>query len=232
MRRLEFSMFDRKMLSLDDETFAVSAAKRLPKKAFTPRQHALLDGIGKSVCGFFVVRERQSQTTVLEHIGTNARYEIREYNLEHEYDEGWVIAGRLIPLPEIGWIRSPGTIVYSVSDRSRSALTELRLEAKTDAYPSIVVELEMAIFDRENLPRLVRPAPSRKDAERMLHDFHESALESGLARERPDATALLPEVVSKMAGPDVGPHVGVVDTRVDDVLGQWIAALREQAGRL
>ena len=53
---------------------------------------------------------------------------------------------------------------------------------------------------------------------------------SGLARERPDATALLPEAVSKLGGPNLGPYVGVMETRVDQVLAQWIAALREQAG--
>jgi hypothetical protein len=201
VRKLEFSLFDRSMLSLDDETIAAAAAQRLPENALTPRQRALVEGANVGVCGCFVVRQRRSHMILLEDVETGAGYEIHEYSEEHECDEGCVVAGRLIPMAEIGWIRSPSAVYWTATGEERSTLAKIARNAKGASYPSIVVELVKAAMRGEELPRFVRPAPSREEAAQFLEDFDES--------------------VSDFRGGEV---------QVDEVLKDWCRALREQSG--
>jgi len=229
IRKLEFSLFDRAMLSLHHETIAVVRARRLPT-ALTPRQRALLDCVTEGICGVFVVRQRRAAMTVLEDVMTGARYEIHEHDVEQEYDEGCLGVGRLVAVPEIGWIRSPGSIIWSPDDDTLSAVQRILHEANSGAYASIVVELVIAVLHGEKVPRLVRPAQSRIKAQKMLDDFHRYAVDFGLAREFAAASALLPEIMSEMGEPALAPYLEVVETTVDEVLKAWLSALGKQAG--
>jgi len=64
---------------------------------------------------------------------------MQEHHAEREYPEGCIVAGRLIPCPEIGWIRSPGSMIWSSKDGSRSSMKgnlEIRAAADTQALSS------------------------------------------------------------------------------------------------
>lgn len=197
-REQEFSFFDRKTAVLG-ETLASAAARRLPWNTFTRRERALVEGIGRGVCGFFVVRQRRGPIIVLEDIATGARYESRDY-VEPAPEERCVIAGRLIPIPEIGWLRSPGTIIWdAASDAALSATAKvLRQRAQREAYRSMVVEIEISARRGQKSPRFVPPTPSGESAAELLQDFSELAMEQAVEMER------------------------------DEVLGAWIRALHEQ----
>jgi len=223
-RQCEFSFFDRKMLCLDDQTLAAAAAKLLPKNALTSRQRALIDGVSRGVCGIFAVRQRRSQTMLLEHLETGAHYEIREHPARHTFDESCILLGRLIQLPEIGWIRSPGSIYWSGDEEGRSTLARVAQAPKPDQYPSILVELVIAaIFGERDLPRRIPPAESPSDARFILNPFPE------MTPQADSATARLPEIALEMGVPDLVRYLEMSETPVDEVLKAWLDALREQA---
>lgn len=199
-RRREFSLFDRRMLSLDDETIAAAAAQRLPEKALTPRQRALIDGVRAGVCGFFVVRQRRSHMMLLEDVETGACYEIHEHIEEHDCDEGCVMAGRLIPMSTIGWIRSPSSVYWTADAEARATLARGLRDAKGASYPTVVTEIVKATLFGEKVPRSVPPAPSRRMAADFLDDCDEL-----LSNARGDAM------------------------QVDEALRGWLCALSEQS---
>jgi len=202
VRKLEFSLFDRSMLSLDDETIAAAAVQRLPENALTPRQRALVEGASAGVCGCFVVRQRRSRMILLEDVESGARYEVHEHCEQDECDEGCVVTGRLIPMAEIGWIRSPSAVYWAVDGEKRSTLAGIVRKAKGASYPSVRVELVRAALRSEEVPRFVRPAPSRKMAAEFVDDFN-----------------------------DLASYARAGEMQVDEVLKDWVSALREQSGR-
>jgi hypothetical protein len=217
------------MLSLRDVTLAAAAARDLPDKALTPRQGALLEGAGRSVCGVFVVRQRRGPMTLLQDIDSGVRYEIREHNMEAEYGEGSAVTGRLIPIREIGWIRSPGSIISSqASDQTLSFLTRA-LRRRRDNYRSIVIEMLNAVLRGEKPRRFVQPAPSREMAAETSNDFAELMLTEGLGRQDTAASAPGREAVSELGAPDLASNFDAVDIEVDEVIKGWLLALREQA---
>ena len=71
IREMEFSFFDREMVSLND-TLASAGARAMPRNAFTVRQRALLDGVRRGVCGIFAVRQRRGSVTVLDDLSSGA----------------------------------------------------------------------------------------------------------------------------------------------------------------
>jgi hypothetical protein len=173
MRRQEYLFFDRRMLSLDDETIAAAAVQRLPEKALTPRQRALIDGVSAGVCGFFVVRQRRSQMMLLEDVETGACYEIHEHTEERDCDEGCVVAARLIPMSAIGWIRSPSSVYWAADAEAPASLARDLRAAKGAAYPTVVGEILKATLRGEKVPRSIPPAPSRRMAADFLSDCDE-----------------------------------------------------------
>lgn len=201
LREQEFSLFDRKAVCLGD-TLASAVARRLPRNALTPHQRVLLEGIGRGVCGLFIVRQQQGPIAVLEDVDTGTSYEVRRYDREFELEEGSVMTGRLVPIPGLGWLPSPGAIWWGKQWEARLIATGKRLRrALGETHRSTFVEIVMSYDSEESLPRPVPPVSSQKDAEELVKDLKEILAD-----------------------------IDLPETSLDLVLEHWLFAITELAG--
>ena len=207
IRRWEFTVLDRRMLSLEHETLAAAAAIRIPETALSPRQRSLLDQSSRSVCGCFLVRQRRTHTALFEDLETGDSYEIQAYKAAEEYEEGCLVVGRLIPT-DLGWIRSVGSTVWSPDDGLRASLAESLRETEITTYRSVKVEVALGAMRGELPRRRVRPALDAEDAQYLLEEYNEQILDGDL--------------------PHLAPSIRRVRMESDVVFGQWLDALREQ----
>lgn len=224
-REREFSLVDRVMIALGEPLAA--AAARHPSASELPRvQRGLLDALQRSVCGLFIVRERREAAALVEDVESGTRYDVREHYAELEYGKGFIVAGRLIPVEHIGWIRSPGAVMWRVPDERGAALLGDGLRSRGNLPRAAVVEAMISAIGRgEHVPRLTRPAASRRDAQEILYEFQLAMEDAGLAREA-EVSALPPEMRALGSAPN---HI-VLETPMDGVLADWTRALAEQAG--
>lgn len=225
-REREFSLFDREMVSLDESL--ASAVVRHPSAAGLPtRQRALLDGMLRSVCSLFVIRDRRGAVVVAEDLDSGRRYPFHEHNEDLKYDEGYVMAGRLIPIVDLGWLRSPGTLIWKPGREGDEEFLGDTLRKTASALPrAVAVEALISIVARGvRVPRSLRPAPSRTEAKELLLELEEAMAAAGLANET-DLSELPPE----MRGAASSPGVKVLGFAIDETLAAWAQALSEQAG--
>lgn len=225
-REREFSLFDRDMVSLD-ESLASAVARHPSAESLPARQRALLDGVLTSVPSLFVVRERHGADVVVEDLDTRRRFAFREHNDELEYAERYIMAGRLIPIADLGWLRSPGALLWKSAREGDEGFLGNAVRKASSALPrAVAVEALISTIARgARVPRVVRPAPSRREAKELLFELNVAMAEAGLSRET-DASEL-PAEMRDAAG---APGQKVLTMPVDAALSDWVQALGEQAG--
>jgi len=158
------------------------------------------------------------------------RFRVHEHNLESPYRPGFIAIGRLIPLREDRWLRSPGMLIFE-PPRDGGGEDLVRTFAQgfatvTDTAPALLAEGMLAtIFRAGKVPRPVPPAASPAEARALLDDTTAALEKHGLV-EHLSADDVPPALRARP-----GEQRKYMSYDVDDVVGPWLTALGEQARR-
>jgi hypothetical protein len=222
VREQEFTFAGRPFVSLGDtvaHTYEVARGRTLP-----PGPRRMLRALVRSRPSIFIVRRREGRSVTMEDVAEGREYAVTEHNDSIIYGPGWAVLGRLLPVEDGRYLRSPGTMIAKWTDVEAHAGDILDGARRAAIPPELLLEAIYAATEGQKVPRKVRPAQSRKLANEMLFDFSVALRDAGLAREIPmdDAPSSLRELAT--------PERVVLQMQMDEVLAEWFRALSEQAG--
>ena len=231
VREQEWSLVERPMMLLGAS--AVAGFRDQPFWAsLRPRQQRLASMLSASFAGVFVIRERRADTTIFESVVDGRRYEVHEHNTDIDYRSGQVALGRIIPFEHDRYLRSPGMAFVGHMDDSWSRrLARMVAEGEDEMAPPIRIEMALSVMlTRGKVPRAIPPASSRDEAEELVFALREVLEEHGLAEcaSIDDAPAGVRRSLESGADPR---EVEYGKYEVDQVLGEWMQALAQQALR-
>jgi hypothetical protein len=226
VREQEWSLVDRPRLASGLSFMEALVEDGVAMAALPPRQRHLARQLLESVPGIWQVRERNGQEATLVSIVDASEHPVLEHDDEQDgYGAGAVVIGRLIPLGDGNWLRSPGAAVVPAPDPAwaRSLADAVRSTAELELPPAIILEAVLTrIMTGERVPRTVPPARSASEARQTLASLAPLFTEAGIAR--PVDAAELPEELRSTL-PD-GP---LLDYELDVVVAEWINALNRMS---
>ncbi|HEX7050822.1 MAG TPA: hypothetical protein VF188_11510 [Longimicrobiales bacterium] len=188
------------------------------------RQQRLARAMRGAVAGVFTVASHDGDDVVFEGPLDRRRYRVHEHNTDARYEAGFVAIGRLIPLGEGRWLRSPGMLIFKTPAADAAHQYAETFERGRGVPPTIRMEgLIGAVAGRRDVPRDVPPAASPAEALALLQTIRQTLEEHGLVEEVEPGQAP-PELLA----PE-GEERRYFGFRVDDEMAAWIAALAEQA---
>jgi hypothetical protein len=218
VREQEFSLVEREIVTLGTSAVEHVVAGGLLGDAGR-KQRRVAAALPHSRCGVWEVMERSGEWTELRHPLGRHRFRVAEHAPEHPYGAGDVMLGRLIPLDDDTWLRSPGAAIIPGMPYGFAQSLAEGIEEGSEEMPFQVV-LEAALhtaFGVRGLPREVRPRVNPDDAAEILRTLHEG-LEAAGAAERLEAHDAPPEFASV-------PGTHVYRFTVDCVLNDYMGAL-------
>ena len=223
VREQEFTFAGREFVSLGDtvaRNYAVHEGATLQ-----PAVARMLEALVRSRASVFAVRERDGASVVLEDLSDGSRYSVFEHNESMEYRPDAVTFGRLLPRGDGTYARSAG-MVFSEWPGADAGVGRALIEgARLGLEPEVLLEGMLTRAQGYTIPRKVRPAASRREANDLLFDFSMALREAGLARDL--TPAALPSGLREL-GAAAGHQL--LELKLDNVLAEWYRALSEQAG--
>ena len=160
-------------------------------------------------------------------LDTSATYRVYEHNEEIAPIVGLLLLGRIIPLDDDLWLRSPGAVIISPGeDSDRETLPSiLRKVAEGLPTPIALEGLISTTVYGAKVPLAIRPAPTIAEAQAGLVEVGQVLADLGLLGDD-----LLPveESSDALAEPDLA-ILDAAGLGIDDAMAEWIAALLEQA---
>ncbi|HEX8695297.1 MAG TPA: hypothetical protein VF746_22995 [Longimicrobium sp.] len=219
VREQEFALVERPWVTLGVSPLEYMVEDGLLEGA-GPRQRHLARQLLDSVVGVWNVERRGGADAVYRHPLEGTRYRVREHG-DTPYGAGDVALGRLIPFGDGTWLRSPGTVALKDPPAGLpEKLAEGMEKAGSGMYPQAALEAMLHVARGiRDIPRPVRPDVTPDQAAELARELNDGLLEIGAAREVDPA-----EVPAPLA---VHPHAVVVESSVDVVLGEYMAALFE-----
>ncbi|HET7463288.1 MAG TPA: hypothetical protein VFJ82_18685 [Longimicrobium sp.] len=218
VREQEFSLVERELITLNASAVEHVAAQALLGDA-GPKQRRMAAALPRSRCGVWEVTRRSDGWTELRHPLGGRLVRVADHAPELSYGAGDMMLGRLIPLDEGTWLRSPGAAVVPGLGRGFArTLAEGLEDGSGNLSDQVLVEaaIQTALGVR-GLPREVRPRASPDAAAEILRDLRE-ALEAVGAAERVAPGDVPPDLASI-------PDTECYRFSVDIVLNDYIGAL-------
>ncbi|CAA9325537.1 MAG: hypothetical protein AVDCRST_MAG68-2209 [uncultured Gemmatimonadetes bacterium] len=114
LREQEWSLAERPTAATGRSFVAELVADEEAMAALPPRQRHLARQLLQSVSGSWRVRERTGDDAVFVSLADESEYRVREH--EAEYGADAVAVGRLVPLDDETWLRSPGMHIGVASE--------------------------------------------------------------------------------------------------------------------
>lgn len=179
-----------------------------------------------SVVALFLVRARADDLSVFEEPLTGERLHVRDHRPQTRYPPGSFALGRVFPLGDGTYVRSPGMAFYSHEDPEvMDAVKEEYNNCMRELGPEMAVEFVIgAAGGPPDVPRHVAPADSVEEAEQLMDDVW----------------ALRHRIAAKMEPPPDFPREGLAGISADDIetwnfaldltMFAWLKALDIQAG--
>jgi hypothetical protein len=189
-----------------------------------PRQRKLAEQLWRSVAGVWTVRERDEDGAVYVWKTDDTVFRVRE-DPGADYDAGDAAIGRLIPLGDDTWMRSPGMeILAQPGDEWVAGVSRAFADAIPARVPdAVMVEAALTVAaGGGDLPRRVPPARSASEARTVLADALRILQERGFARAIDEEARLLGMVAHRH--PTAHPPVDFV---LETVVSEWLTALAE-----
>ena len=192
-----------------------------------PRQRFLAGALLQSTVGIFEVIGVEGPIMTVRDLDTSATYRVYEHNEEIAPIVGLLLLGRIIPLDDDLWLRSPGAVIISPGeDSDRETLPSiLRKVAEGLPTPIALEGLISTTVYGAKVPLAIRPAPTIAEAQAGLVEVGQVLADLGLLGDD-----LLPveESSDALAEPDLA-ILDAAGLGIDDAMAEWIAALLEQA---
>ena len=161
IREQEWSLVSRDTLSLDEPVIASFAIDQQPEDV-PLRQQQLATGYLQSTVGVFVIITVDGPYGTVRDVSTGQTYRYYEHNEDTNPYAGLLILGRMIPLEDDLWLRSPGAVIItSAADDFPAALSKSLTDFCENLPTPIALEalISLAVYGATvPVPRL--PAPT------------------------------------------------------------------------
>lgn len=229
VREQEFTFVDRPMLAVEESAVDHLVRSGLLRGVGERQQHVARQLV-RSRAGVWRVDSRVEGRAVFVGPLDGERYDVLEHATtgDNPYRAGFIALGRLIPLGDGTWLRSPGTLLLSYGDRSPSLARTLAegLETQRGSLPMpAAVEFTVhQLYGARGLPRTVPPSPSPEDAADAGRDLSLLLRAAGLAR--PADPSSNPEAARMAARTQ---NTEVLEYNLDMVLAQYMQAIVQQS---
>jgi hypothetical protein len=220
IREQEWSLVSRDTLSLDEPVIASLATDQQPEDV-PLRQQQLATGYLQSLVGIFEIVAVDGPHVTVRDASTGQTHRYYEHNEDADPSPGLLILGRMIPLDQNTWLRSPGTIIITPIDDAYPAFLVNALTSLCESLPTpIALEalISLAIYGATvPVPRLAAPTiAAAHDTLAAVDDmleaigvFDDDESEGGI-EERNDA------------------EFERFQQRLDQSMSDWIGALNDQ----
>ena len=223
MREQEWSLVSRDTLSLDEPAIASFTVEQDPPDV-PPRQQRLATAYAQSTVGIFEIITVDGRYITVRDTITGQTHRYHEHSEEANPYPGLLILGRMIPLEDDLWLRSPGAVIIvspddGLRDHLSTALTSLLEGLPTPIALEAVISL--AAYGAQ-VPVARLPAPTIASAHATLAAV-DDMLEAIGVYDIDDAEIPPDDFARRNAA-----EQEQFEQRVDQALGDWIAALTEQ----
>jgi hypothetical protein len=234
VREHEWSIVSRDSLALDAPVMMSLASDE--SVDLPPRQRLLAAAFARSTVGIFEVTSVDGSRVIVRDVRDGLTYVVHEHDSEADPVPGVLILGRLIPIADDFWLRSPGALLLEPRDAVyRDALVE-PFAAMSEQLPTpIALEaiISIAIYGA-TVPVDMFPAPTIAEAQAVLVEATELLAELGLIGDVPPADVppgdvLQGDVPETMLEQLDSPALGLFGLGVDQPMAEWLAALATQA---
>ena len=214
----------RDTLSLDEPAIASFAVDQKPDDV-PLREQQLATGYLRSSVGIFEIVAVEGPYVTVRDATNGQTHRYYEHNEEADPSPGLLILGRMIPLDQEMWLRSPGAIIItSMADDYAAFLSQTLTKFSEDLPTPIALEalISIVIFEATvPIPRL--PAPTIAAAHATLAAVDDMLEAISVFDDEADENVFVESVEQLNALEEER-----FQQRVDQPLADWIGALTEQ----
>jgi hypothetical protein len=225
IREQEWSLVSRDTLALDEPVIASFTIDQEPDDV-PPRQQRLATAYARSTIGIYEIVAVDGLYVTIRDTITGQTHRYHEHAAEADPYPGLLILGRMIPLEDDLWVRSPGAMMISPGGNEFRDSLSTSLTQMSETLPTpIALEwlISTAVFGA-NVPVSILPAPTVAAARAGLDAAQETLIDLGLL----DDTDV-PTTLQGMAEQLESPALESFALAVDQPVAEWLMALYEQA---
>jgi hypothetical protein len=224
IREQEWSLVSRDTLSLEEPVISSFTIDQEPDDV-PPREQRLATAYSQSTVGIFEIVAVDGPTVTVRDADSGRTHRYYEHSEEADPYPGLLIVGRMIPVEDDLWLRSPGAMILrSRSDDFRNTLSaSLTALCETLPTPIALEGLISTTVYSAKVPVPLLPAPTVTDARGALLEARETLENLGFFDE-----IGLPQTPQAMLDQLESP-LQEVGLGVDQPVAEWILALFDQA---
>ena len=225
VREQEWSLVSRDTLSLDEPVISSFTTDQQPDDV-PPRQQRLATAYERSTVGIFEVIAVDGSHVTVRDTSNGQTHRYYEHNEEADPYPGLLILGRMIPLENDLWLRSPGAVIIAPQGNDYRDMLSKALTNMSETLPTpIALEglLSSAIYGA-TVPVSRLPAPTIAAAQATLMIAYGALEELGLLTDAGE-----PRSPSSFLGQLDSPALKSFGLGVDQPVAEWLMALHEQA---
>jgi len=224
IREQEWSLVSRDTLSLDEPVISSFTLDQKPDDV-PPRQQRLATAYAQSTVGIFEIVAVDGPTVTVRDAGNGRMHRYYEHSEEADPYPGLLILGRMIPLEENVWLRSPGAIIVtSVGDDFPAFLSKTLTSLCEDLPTPVALEalISLTIYKATvPVPRLAAPTIAAAHTALAAVD---DMLEAIGVFDDEDSDQVPANSVEQANAAELERY----QQRVDQPMADWIGALTDQ----
>jgi len=225
VREQEWSLVSRDTLSLDEPVISSFTIDQ-ERDDVPPRQQRLATAYARSTVGIFEIVAVDGLYIAIRDTITGLTHRYHEHSVEANPYPGLLILGRMLPLEDDLWLRSPGAMLITPGDDEFRDSLSTSLTQMSETLPTpIALEwlISTAIYGAD-VPVSILPAPTVTAARAALMAAQETLMELGLFDD-----IGVPPTAKGMAEQLESPALESFELGVDQPVAEWLMALYEQA---
>jgi hypothetical protein len=226
VREHEWSIVSRDALALDEPIIAwLARVDEDGESDVPPRQRALASAYAMSTVGIFDVVSVDGRRMTVRDARDDRAYVVHEHNGDVELVPGLLILGRLIPIDDGEWLRSPGAIVITPEGEVHVEELVDALTTMSETLPTpIALEalISTAIYDAD-VPLDTLPAPTIEEAQAIVLEASEVLADLGFLTDAAPGVA-----PAAMVDQLDSPALGAFGLGIDQPMAEWLGALMAQ----
>lgn len=224
IREQEWSLVSRDTLSLEEPVISSFTIDKEPVDV-PPQEQRLATAYSQSTVGIFEIVAVDGPTVTVRDADSGRTHRYYEHSEEADPYPGLLIVGRMIPVEDDLWLRSPGAMILrSRSDDFRNTLSaSLTALCETLPTPIALEGLISTTVYSAKVPVPLLPAPTVTDARGALLEARETLENLGFFDE-----IGLPQTPQAMLDQLESP-LQEVGLGVDQPVAEWLLALFDQA---
>ena len=224
IREQEWSLVSRDTLSLEEPVIASFAIDQQPDDV-PARQQRLATGYLQSAVGIFEIITVNGPYVTARDLSNGQIHRYYEHNEEANPFPGLLILGRMVPVEDDLWLRSPGAVIITSAADDYPAFLSQTLTSLCETLPTpVALEalISLAVYGATvPVPRL--PAPTIAAAHATLAAVDDMLEAIGVFDDEDDDNVLTQSVEQRNAAEQERFH-----QRLDQSMLDWIGALNDQ----